>query len=386
MKLFGYDLGHNNSFKDKMYWLITGFMTHNGFMLWGGGGSPQQQTTTSGIDPSMRPYVERGLSEAQKLYETYTPQYYGGQTYVSPSAQTESALTMAEQQARAGSPLINQALAQQQGAVGGQYLGANPYLQAALKPGQEAATQAYQQAISGTRSQAAGAGRYGSGAQVQLESLAGKNLANALANQAGQAAYQNYATERGLQQQSALAAPTLAQSEYADINQLLQAGQLGEQYKQTALESDIERYNFEQQKPYEKLSAYLGSVYGAPVPMTTAGTSSVKKGKIVCSMMNEFYGTAPFRNRVWLLQSQRMPNAKVIEKGYHTIFLPLVEFAKKDGFLNKVVRKTLEHIARHRTADVYREMRNGKRDILGRIYRNVLEPLCYVTGKMKGAK
>jgi hypothetical protein len=29
-------------------------------------------------------------------------------------------------------------------AVGGQYLGANPYLQAALKPGQEAATQAYQ--------------------------------------------------------------------------------------------------------------------------------------------------------------------------------------------------------------------------------------------------
>jgi hypothetical protein len=334
----------------------------------------------------MRPYVERGLSEAQKLYETYTPQYYGGQTYVSPSAQTESALTMAEQQARAGSPLINQALAQQQGAVSGQYLGANPFLEAALRPGQQAATRAYEQAISGTRSQAAGAGRYGSGAQNQLESLSQQNLANALANQAGTAAYQNYATERGLQQQSALAAPQLAQSQYNDINQLLQAGQLGEQYKQAALESDIERYNFEQQKPYEKLSAYLGSVYGAPVPMTTSGTSTVKRGKIVCSMMNEFYGTAPFRNRVWLLQSQRMPNAKVIEKGYHTIFLPLVEFAKKDGFLNKVVRKTLEHIARHRTADVYREMRNGKRDILGRIYRNILEPICYATGKMKGAK
>ncbi len=68
MKLFGYDLGYNNSFKDKMYWLITGFMTRNGFMLWGGGGSPQQQTTTSGIDPSMRPFVERGLSEAQERH------------------------------------------------------------------------------------------------------------------------------------------------------------------------------------------------------------------------------------------------------------------------------------------------------------------------------
>ena len=360
------------------------------FTFYGGGGKGKggggSQTQTQDIAPWLKEYVTYGLGEAKNLYQGNTPTYYPGQTYVDPSMQTTSAIDLATKRAMAGSPLTSGAISQQQGTIGGQYLGANPYLEAALRPGQQAATRAYEQAISGTRSQAAGAGRYGSGAQNQLESLSQQNLANALANQAGQAAYQNYATERGLQQQSALAAPTLAQSQYNDINQLLQAGQLGEQYKQAALESDIERYNFEQQKPYEKLSAYLGSVYGAPVPMTTSGTSSVKKGKIVCSMMNEFYGTAPFRNRVWLLQSQRMPNAKVIEKGYHTIFLPLVDFAKKDGFLNKVVRKTLEHIARHRTADVYREMRNGKRDILGRIYRNILEPICYATGKMKGAK
>jgi hypothetical protein len=360
------------------------------FTFYGGGGKGKggggSQTQTQDIAPWLKEYVTYGLGEAKNLYQGNTPTYYPGQTYVDPSMQTTSAIDLATKRAMAGSPLTSGAISQQQGTIGGQYLGANPYLEAALRPGQQAATRAYEQAISGTRSQAAGAGRYGSGAQNQLESLSQQNLANALANQAGQAAYQNYATERGLQQQSALAAPTLAQSEYADINQLLQAGQLGEQYKQAALESDIERYNFEQQKPYEKLSAYLGSVYGAPVPMTTSGTSSVKKGKIVCSMMNEFYGTAPFRNRVWLLQSQRMPNAKVIEKGYHTIFLPLVDFAKKDGFLNKIVRKTLEHIARHRTADVYREMRNGKRDILGRIYRNILEPICYATGKMKGTK
>jgi hypothetical protein len=367
--------------------LVESFTFYGGGKGKGGGGS-QAQTQTQDIAPWLKEYVTYGLGEAKNLYQGSSPTYFPGQTYVDPSMQTTSAIDLATKRAMAGSPLTSGAIAQQTGTIGGSYLGANPYLAAALKPGQEAATTAYEQAISGARSNLAGAGRYGSGAQVQLESLAGKNLANALANQAGQAAYQNYATERGLQQQSALAAPQLAQSEYADINQLLQAGQLGEQYKQAALESDIERYNFEQQKPYEKLSAYLGSVYGAPVPMTTTGssTSTVKKGKIVCSMMNEFYGTAPFRNRVWLLQSQRMPNAKVIEKGYHTIFLPLVEFAKKDGFLNKVVRKTLEHIARHRTADVYREMRNGKRDILGRIYRNILEPICYATGKMKGAK
>jgi hypothetical protein len=80
-----------------------------------------------------------------------------------------------------------------------------------------------------------------------------------------------------------------------------------------------------------------------------------------------------------------MPNAKTIEKGYHTLFLPLVAFAKGKGVLNRAVKHTLEHIAKHRTADVYKEMRNGKRDTLGRIYRNILEPICYVVGKVKGA-
>jgi hypothetical protein len=79
-----------------------------------------------------------------------------------------------------------------------------------------------------------------------------------------------------------------------------------------------------------------------------------------------------------------LPNSKYYEKGYHTLFLPLVAFAKKEGFLNRIVKNTLEHIARHRSADIYREMRKGKRDTLGRIYRAVLEPLCYVVGKVKG--
>ena len=74
----------------------------------GGGGGGQSQTTTSGIDPSMRPYVEKGLSEAQKLYETYTPKYFAGPTFVGPSAQTESALQMAEANVGATTPVIGQ--------------------------------------------------------------------------------------------------------------------------------------------------------------------------------------------------------------------------------------------------------------------------------------
>jgi hypothetical protein len=382
MKLFGFNLGQNNSFKDKMYWLVTGFMTRNGFMLWGDDPEPQQSTTTSGIDPSMRPYVEKGLAEALRLYETYTPKYFEGQTYVSPSSQTESALSQAESIARAGSPLINQAIAQQQGAVSGQYLGANPYLEAALRPGQQAATQAYNQAIGGTRSQAASAGRYGSGAQNQLESLSQQNLANALTNQAGQAAYQNYAAERGLQEQAARYAPTMAEAAYQPSKALLNIGQAREDYSNKALQSEIDRFNFQQNLPYQKLSQFTSTVAGQPLS-TTSTTTGTKSGKIVCTAMNAEYGFGSFRNSIWLAQSKDLDPA--YEKGYHTLFLPLVTYAYKSGeknALQRILRGVLEHIARHRTADIWKQKRGKTRDNLGMVYRFILEPICYVVGKV----
>lgn len=348
----------------------------------GGGGNSSQQV--QGIDPMLKPYVTYGLNEAVDLYKSGVPNYYPGQTYVSPSQQTQAALQAQQTRALQGNPLLPAAQQQQQNVIGGQYLANNPFFNQALAGAGGAATQQYFDAINQAQSGASQAGRYGSGAQENLFNRAGTTLANTLANTAGNLAYQNYASERGRQEQAAAGAPQLAMADYADINQLAQAGQTAEDYQQAALQSDIARFDFEQNLPYQKLSNLLGAVYGAPQG-SVVQTSQQGGGKIVCSMMNEFYGTAPFRNKVWLAQSQRMPNAKTVEKGYHTLFLPLVAFAKKDGFFNKVVRKTLEHIARHRTADVYKEMRNGKRDTLGRIYRAVLEPLCYFVGKLKGA-
>lgn len=350
-----------------------------------GGGGGSSGTQVQGIDPMLKPYVQYGLNEAVDLYKSGVPNYYPGQTYISPSQQTQAALQAQQTRALQGNPLLPAAQQQQQSVIGGQYLANNPFFNQALQGAGQAATAQYFDAINQAQSGASQAGRYGSGAQANLFNRAGTTLANSLANTAGNLAYQNYGAERGRQEQAAAGAPQLAMADYGDIAQLANVGQTAEDYQQAALQGDIARFDFEQNLPYQKLSNLLGAVYGAPagsvVQSSQQGSSG---GKIVCSMMNEFYGTAPFRNRVWLLQSQRMPNAKVVEKGYHTLFLPLVAFAKKDGFFNKVVRKTLEHIARHRTADVYKEMRNGKRDLLGRIYRAVLEPLCYFVGKVKG--
>ena len=104
------------------------------------------------------------------------------------------------------------------------------------------------------------------------------------------------------------------------------------------------------------------------------GGAETGGGKIVCTMMNESYGFGNFRNKIWLRQSKDL--APEYQKGYHILFLPLVKMAKT----NKTIKKVLEHIAVHRTIDIRQESR-GKTHILGRLYRKVLEPICYWVGK-----
>jgi hypothetical protein len=353
------------------------------FTFYGGGGSGGGTSETkSELDPTIRPFVEYGLGEAKNLYQTTTPEYFAGQTYVSPSAQTESALAQAEAQARAGSPLTGAALNQQLGTVQGQYLGANPYFQAAMQPAVQTATQAYNDAIKQAQGSASMAGRYGSGVSADLQNRAASTLATTLTGKAGELAYQNYANERARQEAAALQAPQLAQSRYQDINQLMNVGQVREDYSQKALEDQIARYEFEQNKPYTKLQAYLGAAYGAPVGQVTKTTQS-GGGKIVCTAMNVEYGFGSFRNAIWLAQSKNLDPA--YEKGYHTLFLPLVSYAYKAGeknALQRILRGVLEHIARHRTADIWKQKRGKTRDNLGMVYRFILEPICYVVGKV----
>jgi hypothetical protein len=346
----------------------------------GGGGSSE---TKNQLDPTIRPFVKYGLEEAKSLYQTSTPEYYGGQTYVGQSGQTQQALEAAQNRAMAGSPLLSQAQQQQGATVGGEFLSAgNPYFSQALQGAAQGATQNYNDAIMAAQSGASRAGRYGSGVSADIQNRAANTLANTLANKYGEFAAQNYANERQLQQQSALAAPTLAAADYQDIQQLMNVGKTQEDYQKTALQADIDRFNFEQNKPYQKLSAYLGAAYGAPTG--TVSTTTQSGGKIVCTAMNQAYGFGSFRQAIWLQHSATMPNAKTIEKGYHKLFLPVVAFAfsDKQTFARKLVRKVSEHIARHRTADLWKEMRGKKRDPLGRLYRAIIEPICYLAGKV----
>jgi hypothetical protein len=364
-----------------LHFLLPSLSNYFTFYKGGGGGGTSQ--TNNQLDPTIRPFVEYGLNEAKSLYQTDTPQYYGGQTYIGPSAQTQTALQSAQNRALAGNPLLPAAQQQQQNVISGQYLQNNPYFNQALAGAAQGATQNYNDAISAAQSSLSKAGRYGSNVGADIQNRAANTLANTLTNKYGELAYQNYANERGMQNQAAQYAPTLAQADYADISQLANVGKTQEDYQKTALQADIDRFNFEQNKPYQKLSSYLGAAYGAPTG-TVSTTTQSGGGKIVCTAMNKAYGFGSFRQAIWLQHSANMPNAKTIEKGYHKLFLPVVAFAfsDKQTFVRKLVRKVSEHIARHRTADLWKEMRGKRRDTLGRIYRAIIEPICYIAGKV----
>ena len=270
------ELAHVNSYEVELLRLVGGSGTINpttGLREFKGGGGGTQ-TTSSELDPIVKPFVEYGLQEAKGLYQQAGPQYYPSDTYIPASTQTQSALGLAEARAKAGSPLVSAAQTQMGDVIGGKYLGANPYLSSAMAGAADVAKQQYYDAIQGTRSGASQAGRYGSPAMFEQQNRAQQNLANSLAQEAGRLMYQNYGAERGMQQQAVQAAPTMAQADYADIQQLLATGKTQEDYARQKLESDIGRFEYGENLPYSKLQSYLSAAYGAPAPIQQTTTSS----------------------------------------------------------------------------------------------------------------
>lgn len=194
-----------------------------------GGGSTRTITQQTAAPEYAQPFLKYGLSEAQRLYESPTPQYYPESTVVGFSPETEMALGGIRQQAVAGSPFIPAT----QNVVMQNLMGTNPLQSAAFRP-----------VVEQVQSQAARAGRYGSGYQQAA-------VAQALAPYAYQA-----------QQAAIQQAPAAYQFGMADLGTLAQVGAAREAQAGAELAADIERFQFEQARPYQKLGDYLQMVQG----------------------------------------------------------------------------------------------------------------------------
>ncbi len=243
----------------------------------GGGGGKQDSTTTTSIDPAIKPYVTYGLEEAKRLYQSESPQFFPGQTYVSPSEQTQQALQMAQQRAIQGSPLTGAAQAETLATIQGR--GVNPFLAGALEQTNRLAGEQFNRNIQNLQSSAASAGRYGSSAMGQQAGQAQDIFARALAEQGGQLAYNSAEAERARQMAAVGAAPQMAQADYADIQRLLSVGGAREAQSAAELQDAMNRFNFQQNLPQMKLQQYANLYSSAPQGSTTTQTATPTGGK-----------------------------------------------------------------------------------------------------------
>ena len=243
----------------------------------GGGGGTQESKTTTQIDPNILPYVTYGLEEGKRLYESGTPSFFPGKTYVSPSEATTQALGLAEQRALAGSPLTE--AAQQETLATIQGRGINPFLAGAAEALYRPTTMAGQEAIRGLQSEASSRGRYGSGAMEQLAGKASYNIGLGLGDIQRQLMLQSSEAERARQMEATRNAPAMAAQDYADIQRLLTVGGAREQQSMAELQDAINRYNFEQNLPQMKLSQFANLFSSVPQGGTVTSTATPQGGK-----------------------------------------------------------------------------------------------------------
>lgn len=276
-----------------------------------GGGSTN---TVQKSDPwsGAQPYLLDLMSQAQGLYNKGSS--YAPFSTVAPfSPTTQLGLQLTQDRALNGSPVIGAADTQVQNLLNpslqnnpiygydnaiasGQTLMSNPYIDSNFHD-------AAGQIANEVNSQFGSAGRTGS--TLNQDTLE-RNLNNLASTMYGQ----NYQNETGLQQQAANAiqgaygqgnqqsllaatqAPTLANQDYTDLQNLLQAGGAQDQQSQAQLNDLTNRYNYSQQQPWNLLQQYAGIVNGMGGLGGTQTSSQTQPNNNTMSLIGSGLSTA----------------------------------------------------------------------------------------------
>jgi len=103
--------------------------------------------------------------------------------------------------------------------------------------------------------------------------------------------------------------------------------------------------------------------------------SGTGKSRVICT---ELYSTKELSTKDWIRDTQFTFKhlSKTHVKGYLAWAIPTVKHIQK----YKLYRKVWKHIAQHRANDIAWRMKQGKFDLLGRLYASIGEPLCWVIG------
>ena len=274
----------------------------------GGGGGEADTTSSSAPWAGQIPYLIGGRNsqgnevkgvfpEAARLYESggLAGDYYPGETVAPESDYTKQAREMIYDRASGGSDVIDQATQGMAGVVNGSALegneglntlnqyaqSVNPYIGSLYRD-------ASQEALAALNANFSKAGRYGSGAHEAAAGDAAENLANQMFSNAynqavGAAGTAAGAYNQGISNQIAAASPaqSLGNQAYTDASQLAQAGASLDDYNQSRVDAEVDRWNYNQQKDMLALQNYLnlvGGSYGGQGESHTETSSGGGKG------------------------------------------------------------------------------------------------------------
>lgn len=222
------------------------------------------ETVTSMSAPwtVQQPYLQFGFGQAQNLYNKGGPQYFPNSTVAPFSNTTNRALTGIEGYGM-NNPQLNQANKYFQNVVGGGMLNSNPYLDSMYSNAADSVTRQFNESVlPGVSAKFGMSGRSGSGLFQNAVSSAYDALGDNLSGMASTMYGQNYAQERGMQQEAAKFAPNLAQANFGSMQNVLDAGQIRDQQSQLNLNDQVKRFQFNQERPFENLNRYMGAIGG----------------------------------------------------------------------------------------------------------------------------
>ena len=223
-------------------------------------GDSGKQETQSEPWQGVQPYLRKAYRGAERDILNRPQEFFPGQTFVGFAPETEQAL--AAQTARAQSnPLLSQAQDYTSATLAGDYLNQNPYLEGL-------SDSVLSSVMPQVASQFGGAsGRFGSPGMAEA---LGRGVSRGMAPYL----FQEYGAERGRQQQAAQMAPGMAQADYFDIGQLANVGAARQGLEQQALQDEINRFNFAQQEPVQRLQNFMGILGGSAPLIAGSGTTT----------------------------------------------------------------------------------------------------------------
>ena len=223
------------------------------------------ETITSTQTPwaPQQPYLKRGFGYAQDLYNTGGPKYYPGNTVQGFGADTQQARNMYRQnalsnQGQAGA--LNQQMTQ---TLGGNFLNSNPYLDNMMDSASRGVTRNFQEAVAPSIGATFdSAGRYGSGMYQNMQDTSQQQLGSTLNDLSNNIYAGNYANERQNQMRAAALAPsTIPMNDYA-ASQMMNLGQQADQLGQQKINAAYQKYNFNQERPFDNAARYQSMIQG----------------------------------------------------------------------------------------------------------------------------